>query len=68
VHGSTFGYLCDAEPPHTNHRGWKVLNDDSYFNSSSFGTSWEPTSGSNGACAGVGCDAFSISVTGHKTK
>jgi hypothetical protein len=66
--GSTIGYLADAEPPNKHHTGWKVDNDDSYFNSSSFGAVYEPTWGSSGACGGIGCDAFSISVSGHKAK
>jgi hypothetical protein len=61
--GSTIGYLADAEAPNTHHKGWAVVNDLSYFNSSSFGVTWENTSGSSGACGGIGCDAFSISVT-----
>lgn len=57
----TLGYLADAEPPNTHHFGWPVVNDDSYWNSATFGVVYEPTSGE---CGGVGCDAFSISVSG----
>lgn len=66
--GSTIGYLLDAEPPNKHHVGWPVDNDNSYFNSSSFGVSWEPTWGTNGECGGIGCDAFSISVSGTEKK
>jgi hypothetical protein len=62
--GSTIGYLADAEAPNKHHTGWKVVNGASYFNSASFGVTWENTSGSSGACGGIGCDAFSISVSG----
>lgn len=62
--GSTIGYLADVEKPVKNHKGWPILWDDSYFNSSSFGVTYANTSGTSGACGGIGCDAFSISLTG----
>lgn len=58
-------FLADVEDkPASNHRGWKNLWDDSYFNSLTFGANYEPTWGSGGACGGIGCDAFSIALTG----
>jgi len=41
--------------------------DDSYFNSTSFGYSWDPTWGSSGACGGVGCDQFSMGAVGKSS-
>ena len=38
--------------------------DDSFFNSSFFGANYQPTGGSSGACAGLGCDWFSTGVRG----
>jgi hypothetical protein len=57
-------YLWDDDGAHANKQGWPEIKDDSYFNSSSFGVVWEPTWGSGGACGGIGCDGFSISLTG----
>jgi len=37
--------------------------DTQFFNSSSFGYSWSPTTGSSGACGGVGCDQFSFWIS-----
>jgi len=42
--------------------------DSSFFDSSLFGESFAPTSGSVGACAGDGCDAFSAGVLGKIAK
>jgi len=61
---TTIGYLQDDDGAHANKQGWPEIVDDSYFNSSSFGIIYEPTSGSSGACGGFGCDGFSISLTG----
>jgi hypothetical protein len=66
--GSTVGYLADVGKPAKNHKGWPNIWGDSYFNSSSFGVTYENTSGSNGACGGIGCDLFSISLTGTEKK
>jgi hypothetical protein len=63
---STVGYLQDDDGRHLNRRGWPEMFDDSYFNSSSFGVEYEPTWGNSGACGGIGCDGFSISLTGTK--
>jgi hypothetical protein len=66
---STFGALTDVEDkPAPNHYGWKTIIDNSYFNSTSFGDVYVPTWGSSGACSGVGCDAFSIALTGKQKK
>jgi hypothetical protein len=40
--------------------------DASFFDSSAFGISFEPTYGPVGACGGFGCDAFSVGVLGKK--
>jgi hypothetical protein len=64
-----YGYVSnveDAKP--ANHRGWKNILDDSYFNGAAFGANYQPTWSSNGACKGNGCDAFSIALTGKVTK
>jgi hypothetical protein len=42
--------------------------DASFFDSSYFGLSFNPTSGSVGACGGFGCDAFSAGVLGKTAK
>jgi hypothetical protein len=63
---STVGYLADSDGRHLNQRGWPEVTDDSYFNSTSFGAVWEPTWGSSGACGGIGCSGFSISLTGKE--
>jgi hypothetical protein len=60
-----YGYLVDVEDAKpANHHGWKNDVDDSYFNSATFSVVYELTSGSSGACAGTGCDEFSIALTG----
>jgi hypothetical protein len=62
---STIGYLWDiSEKKPANHRGWPNVWDNSYFNSSSFGVNYEPTWGNGGACGGIGCSGFPISLTG----
>jgi hypothetical protein len=63
---STVGYLWDDDGNHGNRQGWPEITDHSYFNSSSFGVVWEPTWGSSGACGGIGCSGFSISLTGKQ--
>jgi hypothetical protein len=66
---ATIGYVVDVEDnPGPNHKGWKTVVDDSYFYSTVYGTPYEPTWGSAGACDGTGCDAFSIALTGKKTQ
>ena len=61
------GYVVDVEDsPAPNHKGWKNVLDDSFFSSNLYGTPYEPTWGSSGACDGTGCDAFSIALTGKK--
>jgi len=47
----------------TNGRGF-VETDNSFFNSSFFGTNWQETWGPNGACGGIGCDKFSSGLIG----
>jgi hypothetical protein len=64
--GTTIGYLWDDDGQHANKRGWPEITDKSYFNSSSFGVAYEPTWGSSGACGGIGCSGFSISLTGKQ--
>jgi hypothetical protein len=66
--GTTLGYLADVEDrPAHNHKGWKNVLDNSFFYSGFLGANYEPTWGSSGACNGIGCDAFSIAVTGNRT-
>jgi len=62
---STIGYLEDSDGAHKNKHGYKEDTNDGFFNSSSFGVTYEPTNGSSGACGGIGCIGFSISVSGH---
>ena len=64
--GSSIGYLEDDDGRHLNRQGWPEMFDDSYFNSSSFGFNYEPTWGNGGACGGIGCGGFSISLTGKQ--
>ena len=65
--GTTIGYVVDMEDsPPPNHRGWKNVLDNSFFWSSYFGVNYQSTWGNSGACNGVGCDAFSIALTGRK--
>jgi hypothetical protein len=66
VSSNGYGYVADVEdmkPKH--HRGWKNDLDDSYFQGSEY--SYQPTWGSSGACAGNGCDLFSIALTGKQS-
>jgi hypothetical protein len=63
----TIGYLEDDDGGHANAQGWPENVDCSYFNSASFGYAYEPAWGSSGACGGIGCDGFSISLTGTTT-
>jgi hypothetical protein len=61
-------FLEDNDGKKLNERaapGFKHLKDASFFNSPTFGANFEPTFGSSGACGGVGCDGFSVSVNGH---
>jgi hypothetical protein len=63
--GSGVAYVMDEEDvPPLNHQGWKTVQDDSYFNSPTIGIHYAPTWGSGGSCGGVGCDAFSVALTG----
>jgi hypothetical protein len=64
--GFTIGYLIDDDGKHANKRGWPEIKDKSYFNSTSFGIDYQPTWGSHGACGGIGCSGFSISLTGKQ--
>jgi hypothetical protein len=42
--------------------------DTAFFDSASFGVSFEPAYGELGACGGDGCDAFSVGVLGKEKK
>jgi hypothetical protein len=65
---SSYAYLADEEDhPPQNHVGWPNDLDDDYWNSTSYGSVYEPTWGSSGACGG-GCDEFSISLTGKRSR
>jgi hypothetical protein len=52
----------------TNAYGPAGLLDQSFFDSSLFGVTFEPTNGPVGACGGSGCDAFSAGVLGTIAK
>jgi hypothetical protein len=59
----------EDDPTPLNHIGsCKNVLDDSFWNSTSFGTNYEPTWGSSGGCGGLGCDSFSAGVLGHSNK
>jgi hypothetical protein len=59
-------FLTDVEDkPPVNKRGFQMSND-AFFNSTFFGANYEPTWGSTGACAGLGCNRFSFGVIGTK--
>jgi hypothetical protein len=65
--GSTVGYLEDTDGAarHKRHNpAWIFTKDDSFFNSSSLSIVMKNTSGSSGACGGIGCSGFSTSVNG----
>jgi len=67
VSSNGYGFVADVEdakPKH--HRGWKNDVDDSYFQGLEY--PYQPTWGSSGACAGNGCDLFSIALTGTEQK
>jgi len=58
-------YESDQESqPGLNQYGPKQPWDDSYFNSSYFGYTYDATWGSSGACGGIGCDQFSTAAQG----
>ena len=64
-------FLSDVEylnTTPTNAYGPAEPVDSSFFDSPAFGLSFDPTSGSVGACGGFGCDAFSAGVLGKKAK
>jgi hypothetical protein len=63
VDNTTLGYLWDDDGVHANKRGWPEITNHSYFTSISFHANYEPTWPSNGACGGIGCSGFSISLT-----
>jgi hypothetical protein len=62
---NTVGYLEDDNGLHAHHSGWPEVVDDSFF-------TWEeppfyePTWGQSGVCGGIGCDGFSMSLTGKQ--
>jgi hypothetical protein len=68
------GYLSDVEGAGAHHFGLKNVLDDSFFFSSSLEIDYQPTAGPDGVCAlaggtgvaltEVGCDMFSIGLTG----
>jgi hypothetical protein len=65
---STVGYLEDDDGARANKfatKGFSEKPDNSFFNSSTFGDNFVNTSGSSGACGGVGCTGFSAAVNGH---
>jgi hypothetical protein len=64
--GFSGGYLMDDDGQHANKQGWPEIKDKSYFNSTSFRVNYQPTWGSHGACGGIGCSGFSISLTGKQ--
>jgi hypothetical protein len=64
--GSRIGYLTDDDGRHLNRQGRPEMFDSSYFNSTSCGVNYEPTWGNGGACGGIGCSGFSISLTGKQ--
>jgi hypothetical protein len=68
------GFLSDVEDIHPhNHFGSANVNDNSFFDSTAFGLSFLPTWGGTGVCATqpalaittVGCDMFSVGITGR---
>jgi hypothetical protein len=64
-------FLSDVEyinTTPTNAYGPAEPVDSSFFDSSYFGLSFDPTAGSPGACGGFGCDAFSAGVLGKDKK
>jgi len=65
--GSTIGYLEDDDGAQANKggaRGFSEPPNNAFFNSSSFGQVFANTSGSSGACGGIGCAGFSGAVNG----
>jgi hypothetical protein len=57
-------FLSDSpDQPPINFKG-NVPGNNSFFNSSFFGATWQQTWGGSGACAGVGCNRFSIGAIG----
>ena len=55
----------EEDNPPMNHVGsCKVILDDSFWNSTTFGVNYVPTWGSTGGCGSIGCDAFSVGVLG----
>jgi hypothetical protein len=61
---SSFGYLTDVPANAQNHTGWKTVEDRSFFDSPSFGVSFQNTSGVGGTCNDIGCHAFSVAISG----
>jgi hypothetical protein len=65
-----YAFLADVEDkPAPNHYGWKNVIDNSYFNGD-VGRKYVyvPTWGTGGGCGGIGCDAFSIALTGTQKR
>ena len=65
--GSTIGYLEDDDGARLNKlaaKGFSEKQNNSFFNSQSFGVTFENTSGASGACGGIGCAGFSAAVNG----
>jgi hypothetical protein len=65
--GSARYFESDEEddPKPLNHVGAKNKLDDSFWTSTSFGVTADPTWGSSGGCGGIGCDMFSAGVLGQ---
>ncbi|MGA8489593.1 MAG: hypothetical protein WB711_04170 [Terriglobales bacterium] len=63
--GSARYFESDEEDtPPKNHVGAKDKLDDSFWTSTYFGVTADPTWGSSGGCSGIGCDMFSAGVLG----
>jgi hypothetical protein len=61
---SSFAYLSDVPGKAQNHSGWKTVEDQSFFDSPSYGVSFQNASGVGGACNDLGCHAFSAAISG----
>jgi len=62
---STFGYESDVEDAKpTNHKGWKNLKDNAFFNYAAGSVSYEGTQAYCQSVGAPGCDLFAVALTG----
>jgi hypothetical protein len=64
--GLRWNYVSDAEDiPSPHHYGWKNVPDQTFVEVACGPRRWIPAGEAGGLCGGLGCDVFSIALTGR---